>query len=124
MLYYQLSIAEHMFLQSNFASVDEYFTLKTVVLLEPDVSKIDVEYADKFMMLRKRMLFTNQVQGSPKELRCMSIRPSPEHRVVIIGLSLPSLLIAEKLSDFGITVFLVDKHKREVSYREGNNLIC
>ena len=54
-------------MQANFFSIDEYFNLKTVVLLEPDPSKIPVEYAEKYIMLRKRMLFSNQIKDiSPR----------------------------------------------------------
>ncbi len=34
-------------------------------------------------------------------------------RVVIIGISTVTLLIADKLSDFGINVVMLDKGKRE-----------
>lgn len=42
--------------------MDEYFNLKTIALLEPDISKIPVEYSDKYMMLRKKLLFSHQIK--------------------------------------------------------------
>ena len=63
-----------MFMQSNFFSIDEYFNLKTIALLESDLSKVPVYYADKYMMMRKRLLFSNQLKDvSQKELRTLSL---------------------------------------------------
>ena len=63
-----------MFMQSNFFSIDEYFNLKTIALLESDLSKVPVHYADKYMMMRKRLLFSNQLKDvSQKELRTLSL---------------------------------------------------
>ena len=95
-----------MFMQNHFFSVDEYFNLKSIILLEPDCSKVSVEYADKFMILKKRLLFTNQIkETTAKELRHLCIPPHVEHKVskkiyqvIVIGFSLPVLMMVDKLS--------------------------
>lgn len=33
-------------------------------------------------------------------------------KVAIVGISLPNLLLADKLSDFGVEVVLIDKSRR------------
>ena len=78
-------------MQANFFSIDEYFNLKTVALLEPDSSKIPVQYAEKYIMIRKRMIFSNQVKDvSPRELKMMNMQPNQDTKVNTILFRLPS----------------------------------
>jgi hypothetical protein len=64
--------------------MDEYFNLKTIALLQPDLSKIPVYYADKFMILRKKLLFSHHINNiSPKELKLLCITPNQEHKVLL-----------------------------------------
>lgn len=44
-------------------------------------------------------------------------------RVVIVGLSLASLLVADRISEFGISVLIVDKGKREQRMRDEFQLV-
>lgn len=120
-----------MFAQSNFFSMDEYFNIKTIALLQPEVGKISVEYADKFMMLRKKLLFTGQLLSvSQKELATLCIIPNPENRVIysinkviIVGVSLASLMLADKLSELGLSVTLIDKSRKDIKYRSEHQMV-
>ena len=40
-----------------------------------------------------------------------------------MGLSLSTLMIADKLSEFGLTVTIIDKAKKEAKYREDNQIV-
>lgn len=64
--------------------------------------------------MRKWLFFSGQAkQNSIKELKLLGIKEANEaFRVVIVGLSMTTLLIADKLSDFGLQVVIFDKGKR------------
>lgn len=74
-----------------------------------------MEYAEKYIILRKWLFFSGQAkQNNIKELKLLGIKEVNEaFRVVVVGLSMTTLLIADKLSDFGMQVVIFDKGKRE-----------
>ncbi len=82
--------------------------------------KIPAEYAEKYIILKKFLLLNGQIrENSPEELKLLGISETKEQiKVVIVGISLPNLLLADKLSDFGVQVVLIDKTKREARSRE------
>ena len=118
--YYHMTSNEYLLAEANFFSLDEYFNIKTLALTAPDFSKVSVEYAEKYIMLRKWLFFSGQAkQNNVKELKMLGIKEANEaFRVAIVGLSMTTLLIADKLSDFGLQVVIFDKGKRESKLRD------
>lgn len=52
-------------------------------------------------------------ESSQEELKLLGIAETKEQiKVAIVGISLPNLILADKLSDFGVQVVLIDKMKR------------
>lgn len=79
-----------------------------------------MEYAEKYIILRKWLFFSGQAkQNNVKELKLLGIKEVNEaFRVVVVGLSMTTLLIADKLSDFGMQVVIFDKGKREAKLKD------
>jgi hypothetical protein len=112
--YYHLTANEYLFAESHFSSMDEYFNLKTLVVAPAEIARIPVEYAEKYIIMKKWLLLSGQIRYSgAKEARLLGIPERPEVRVAIVGLSLASLLIADRLSEFGVSVIVVDKGRKE-----------
>ena len=76
--------------------------------------KVPLSYATKYIIANKWLYFSNQVHTiSPKLITPIKPQtPLQPVKVVIIGLSLASALIADKLSECGINVLIVDKNRR------------
>jgi hypothetical protein len=83
--------------------------------MNADFSKVSVDYAERYVILRKWLLFSGQVKyNSIRELKSLGIHEKFDSiRVVIVGLSMATLLIADKFSDFGLNVVIFDKGRRE-----------
>lgn len=65
-------------------------------------------------MARKWLLFSHPLQViSQQESILLGAFEPPKFTVLIMGIGLPSLLVANKLSDFGINVVIVDKTRNE-----------
>jgi hypothetical protein len=90
------------------------------VISGASTAKIPAEYAEKYIILKKFLLLSGQIrESSQEELKLLGISETKEQiKVAIVGISLPNLLLADKLSDFGVQVVLIDKTKREARIRE------
>ena len=113
--YYHLTTQEYLFADSNFFSLDEYFNIKTIIMIDPQIAKVPAAYTHKYIIASKWLYFSNQVHTlPPKLIRAVRIPESMEanKKIVIIGFSLASGLIADKLSDCGMSVVIVDKNRR------------
>lgn len=89
-------------------------------MLSPaDLTRVPHEYAEKYIILKKWLLFTAQLRYTGlKEAKLLGIAEKLDVKVVIIGLSLASLLVADRLSEFGVSVVVVDKGRREGRTRD------
>lgn len=82
-----------------------------------------MEYAEKYMMLRRRLLFTQQARPSSiNQLNYFGINGT-DSKVIVIGCSLASLIIADTLSEFGIHIIIIDKQKNQLKYTSKRQIV-
>ena len=90
-----------------------------MALSPADLTSIPVEYLQKLVALKKWLLFSGQLRyPGIKEAKLLGLNERSDVKVVIVGLSLGSLLLADRLSEIGISVAIVDKGRREGRMRD------
>ncbi len=69
--------------------------------------------------MKKWLLFAGQLRyPGVKEARLLGLSERQDVKVAIVGLSMGSLLLADRLSEIGLSVAIVDKGRREGRMRD------